>query len=67
MGDSDKEVSEADMEAASEKRAEAAAAFAEGEHQKAVDLYTEAIELNPGKAGCGTGVKYVWCCLVYMS
>ena len=49
MGDSEKEVTEADMEAASDKRSEAAAAFAEGEHQKAVDLYTEAIELNPGR------------------
>ncbi|KAF0303860.1 Hsc70-interacting protein [Amphibalanus amphitrite] len=50
MGDTSKEVTEADMDAANEKRSEAAAAFAEGEHQKAVDLYTEAIELNPGSA-----------------
>ena len=48
MGDSSKEVTEADMDAANDKRSEAAAAAAEGEHQKAVDLYTQAIELNPG-------------------
>ena len=49
MGDSDKEVSEEDMEKSDEKKRAAIDAFNEGEFQKAADIYTEAILLNPGK------------------
>jgi suppressor of tumorigenicity protein 13 len=48
VGDSDKEVTEEDMEKSDEKKREAVEAFAAGEFQKAVDIYTEAILLNPG-------------------
>lgn len=48
LGDSTKVVSEDDEIAAAEKRNEAVSAFAEGDFDKAVDLYTEAIKLNPG-------------------
>lgn len=50
MGDSDKEVTEEDMEKSDEKKREAIEAFAAGEFQKTVDIYTEAILLNPGSA-----------------
>jgi hypothetical protein len=49
MGDEDKEVSEEDMDKANEKKREAITAFSEQEFGKAVELYTEAILLNPGK------------------
>jgi len=48
MGDEDKEVSEEDMDKANEKKREAITAFSEQEFDKAVELYTEAILLNPG-------------------
>ena len=50
MGDPEKEVSEEDLEKANEHRDMAAAAFNEGDYQKALELYTKAIELNPGSA-----------------
>ncbi|RXG70103.1 Hsc70-interacting protein [Armadillidium vulgare] len=50
LGDSAKVVSDDDEIAASVKRGEAVSAFAEGDLDKAVDLYTEAIKLNPGSA-----------------
>ena len=49
MGDADKEVTEEDMEKSDNKKREAIDAFNEGEFQKAADIYTEAILLNPGK------------------
>lgn len=49
MGDEDKEVTEEDMDKANEKKREAITAFSEQEFDKAVQLYTEAILLNPGK------------------
>lgn len=48
MGDEDKEVTEEDMDKANEKKREAITAFSEQEFDKAVQLYTEAILLNPG-------------------
>jgi suppressor of tumorigenicity protein 13 len=48
MGDEDKEVTEEDMDKANEKKREAISAFSEQEFEKAVQLYTEAILLNPG-------------------
>jgi len=48
MGDEDKEVSEEDMDKANEKKREAISAFSEQEFEKAIELYTEAILLNPG-------------------
>jgi hypothetical protein len=48
MGDSDKEVAEEDVERSDEKKREAVETFAAGEFQKTIDLYTEAILLNPG-------------------
>lgn len=50
MGDADKEPSEEDIDASQEKRSEAMAAMADGDIQKAVDFFTEAIKLNPGKS-----------------
>ncbi|KAJ9590805.1 hypothetical protein L9F63_016191 [Diploptera punctata] len=50
MGDSDKEVTEEDMEKSDNKKREAIEAFNEGEFQKAADIYTGAILLNPGSA-----------------
>ncbi|PNF21335.1 hypothetical protein B7P43_G02129 [Cryptotermes secundus] len=50
MGGSDKEVTEEDIEKSDEKKREAIEAFAAGEFQKTVDIYTEAILLNPGSA-----------------
>jgi hypothetical protein len=47
MGDSDKEVTEEDIEKSNEKKREAIESFAAGEFQKTVDIYTEAILLNP--------------------
>jgi hypothetical protein len=48
MGDSNKEVTEEDMEKSDEKKREAIETFAAGEFQKTIDIYTEAILLNPG-------------------
>jgi hypothetical protein len=48
MGSSDKEVTEEDMERSDEMKREAVEAFAAGDFQKTVDMYTEAILLNPG-------------------
>jgi hypothetical protein len=48
MGDSDKDVTEEDIEKSDEKKREAMEAFGEGDYAKTVALYTEAILLNPG-------------------
>lgn len=48
MGDAEKEVTEEDIEKSEEKRREAVEAFGEGEFKKTIDIYTEAILLNPG-------------------
>lgn len=49
MGDEDQEVSEEDMDKSNDKKREAMSAFGEGDFEKAVQLYTEAILLNPGR------------------
>lgn len=43
------EVSEEQIEQSDEKKQEAIKAFSEQEHGKAAELYTEAIQMNPGK------------------
>lgn len=43
------EVSEEQMDQSDEKKQEAIKAFSEQEHEKAANLYTEAITMNPGK------------------
>lgn len=50
MGDASKEVSEEDIEKADEKRREAMSQFSEGNVEKSIELYTEAIQLNPNSA-----------------
>uniref|UniRef100_A0A914I6D2 STI1 domain-containing protein n=1 Tax=Globodera rostochiensis TaxID=31243 RepID=A0A914I6D2_GLORO len=50
MGDPDKEVDDGDVDRANENREAAMAAFNEGDYQKALDLLTQAITLNPGSA-----------------
>uniref|UniRef100_A0A915PH74 Hsp70-interacting protein N-terminal domain-containing protein n=1 Tax=Setaria digitata TaxID=48799 RepID=A0A915PH74_9BILA len=50
MGDSSKETTEEDVEKAAEQRALAVNAFNEGNFEKAVEHFTNAIELNPGLA-----------------
>ena len=51
MGNPDKvEFSDDEMDKFSEKRSEAMAAFSEGEWQKSIDLFTEAIEINATSA-----------------
>ena len=51
MGDPDKvEHSDEEMDKFNEKRGEAMAAFSEGEWQKSIDLFTEAIEINATSA-----------------
>ena len=51
MGDASKgELSEAEQDAFDGKRSEAMSTFSEGEWAKAIDLFTEAIKLNPGSA-----------------
>ncbi|XP_044271609.1 putative protein FAM10A4 [Tribolium madens] len=50
MGDPNKEVSEEDSDKSDEKRVEAIKQFSEGNYDKAIELYTEAIELNPSSA-----------------
>uniref|UniRef100_A0A8D0H5N9 STI1 domain-containing protein n=1 Tax=Sphenodon punctatus TaxID=8508 RepID=A0A8D0H5N9_SPHPU len=47
MGDENVEITEEMMDQANEKKMEAIDALGEGELQKAVDLFTEAIKLNP--------------------
>uniref|UniRef100_F7CEL5 ST13, Hsp70 interacting protein n=1 Tax=Xenopus tropicalis TaxID=8364 RepID=F7CEL5_XENTR len=47
MGDEDVEVTEEMMDQANEKKVEAINALGEGELQKSIDLFTEAIKLNP--------------------
>lgn len=47
MGDPDKEISEEDCDKADLKRSEAMSEFSNGNFDKAIELYTEAIELNP--------------------
>ncbi|XP_074758645.1 hsc70-interacting protein isoform X3 [Athene noctua] len=47
MGDENVEVTEDMMDQANEKKIEAINALSEGELQKAVDLFTDAIKLNP--------------------
>lgn len=48
LGDPNKVPSEEDIDASQEKRSEAMVAMSDGDLQKAVDLFTEAIKLNPG-------------------
>ncbi|KAJ8936721.1 hypothetical protein NQ318_007080 [Aromia moschata] len=50
MGDSSKEVPDEDADKADEKRIEAMSQLAEGNIEKAIELFTEAIELNPHSA-----------------
>ncbi|KAI4461377.1 hsc70-interacting protein [Holotrichia oblita] len=50
MGDLDKEVTEEEQDQADEKRMEAMKQFSEGNFDKAVEFYGEAIKLNPGSA-----------------
>jgi len=50
MGDAEKEVSEEEMDQANDKRGEAQAALSDGEFEKAIQLFTEAILINPGAA-----------------
>ncbi|XP_044727106.1 putative protein FAM10A4 [Chrysoperla carnea] len=47
MGDINAEPSEENLEKADEKRSEAMKEFSEGHFEKAIELYTEAIKLNP--------------------
>ena len=49
MGDSSKVVSEEEEVAAGEKRSEAMEAMSNGDLDKAVELFTEAIKINPGE------------------
>lgn len=51
MGDPNKkEMSDEEMEKFDEKRSEAMSTFSEGEWEKAIELFTEAIHLNPNSA-----------------
>ncbi|VBB25195.1 unnamed protein product [Acanthocheilonema viteae] len=50
MGDNNKEITEEDMEKATEQRMLAINAFNEGDFEKAVVHFSKAIELNPGLA-----------------
>ncbi|XP_055712069.1 hsc70-interacting protein 1-like isoform X2 [Phlebotomus papatasi] len=50
MGDAGKEPTDDDFEKASECRSQAAAAYSEQKYDEAIDLYTQAILLNPGNA-----------------
>ncbi|XP_071543444.1 hsc70-interacting protein-like isoform X1 [Panulirus ornatus] len=50
MGDTSKVPTEEDMDAAEEKRSEAMMGMSDGDFQKAVDCFTQAIKLNPGSA-----------------
>jgi len=50
MGDSSKELQEEDFDKFDEKRSEAMGAFSEGEWEKAIELFTEAIDINATSA-----------------
>ena len=50
MGDDTVEVTEEAMEEANDKRTEAMMAAADGKHDEAINLYTEAIKKNPHSA-----------------
>ncbi|XP_072938537.1 putative protein FAM10A4 isoform X2 [Epargyreus clarus] len=50
MGDPDKEPTDEERDQSDEKRSEAMMAFSEQEFDKAIALYTEAIQLNPQSA-----------------
>ena len=50
MGDPSKELTDSDFEKFDEKKSEAMGAFSEGEFEKAVGLFTEAIEINATSA-----------------
>lgn len=50
LAEPDKEVGEEELDKAEEKRGEAQSAFAEGNWQKTVEMYTEAIKINPTSA-----------------
>ncbi|GAB0099323.1 Hsc70-interacting protein 1 [Sergentomyia squamirostris] len=50
MGDSGKEPTDDELDKASECRSQAAAAYGEQKYEEAIDLYTQAILLNPGNA-----------------
>ena len=48
MGDPNKIPSEDELDKAGDLRRQAMEAFGQGEIEKAIDFYTQAIELNPG-------------------
>uniref|UniRef100_A0A7G3AMS2 Putative hsp70-interacting protein hip/transient component of progesterone receptor complex n=1 Tax=Lutzomyia longipalpis TaxID=7200 RepID=A0A7G3AMS2_LUTLO len=50
MGDSGKEPTDEEVDKAGECRSQAAAAYSEQKYEEAIDLYTQAILLNPGNA-----------------
>jgi len=50
MGEANKEASEAELEQANDYRNPAGKTFSNGDFKKAAELYTKAIELNPGSA-----------------
>ncbi|XP_018792419.1 PREDICTED: hsc70-interacting protein 1-like [Bactrocera latifrons] len=50
MGDTNKTPTEEEIDQASALRSQAAAAYSEQKFDEAIDLYTKAIELNPGNA-----------------
>ncbi|KAJ8967539.1 hypothetical protein NQ314_002854 [Rhamnusium bicolor] len=50
MGDPSKEISEEDSDKVEEKRMEAVSQLSEGNIEKAIELFTEAIEFNPNSA-----------------
>lgn len=48
MPNTEVEVSEENIEKANEKKMEGLSQYSEGNYEKAAQLFTEAIELNPG-------------------
>ena len=50
MGDSSKIPTEEEVDQSSELRSQAAAAYSDQKFREAIDLYTKAIEINPGNA-----------------
>ena len=51
MGDANKkELTDEEMEKFDEKRSEAMQTYSEGEWEKAIELFTEAIKINPNSA-----------------
>lgn len=44
----DQEISEEDIDKANEKKIEAIGQYAEGNYEKAAELFAEAVKLNPG-------------------